>query len=296
MTRCSLLSHIVVQPCPEHRRREALLHLAAVHDPALQAGLQHALTTASADAWRGLWVAMEDEHIRAAAWVQPLANHTAQLWLPRHNDAAVPPLLSALQGWLHRQPITLCHVALPAPWAAWEDVLVNGGMRAMATLEHRVWTCQLPVAPQASLGLRPFTTLPLAEQHALLARVGEASLDCPALCDALPVKTLLAGFQAQAASAHPPHWYWLEHQEKPVGVLLLATLSSHWSLQLMGLLPDWRGRGLGRAIVCHAQTLAAQSGAHYLSLTVDAQNTPARRVYDQAGFESLGRERLLGWY
>ena len=98
MTRCSLLSHIVVQPCPEHRRREALLHLAAVHDPALQAGLQHALTTASADAWRGLGVAMEDEHIRAVAWVQPLANHTAQLWLPRHNDAAVPPLLSALQG------------------------------------------------------------------------------------------------------------------------------------------------------------------------------------------------------
>ncbi len=64
----------------------------------------------------------------------------------------------------------------------------------------------------------------------------------------------------------------------------------------MGLVPEWRGQGLGRAIIGHAQTLAAEAGAQSLSLTVDAQNTPARRVYDHTGFELRGRERLLGWY
>ena len=295
MTRRSPLSHLVVRPCSDHRRREALLHLAAVQDATQQADLQHALTTARSADWRGLWVAMTGEHILAAAWVQPLSSQTAQLWLPKHVDAALP-LLNALREWIRREPIALCHVVLPAPWDAWERTLVHGGMRAMATLEHRVWTCQTSVAPQPSLGLRPFTMFPLAEQHALLARVGEASLDCPALRDALPVTTLLAGFQAQAGSSQPSHWFGLTYQQREVGVLLLGTSSSHWSLQLMGLVPEWRGQGLGRAIIGHAQTLAAEAGAQSLSLTVDAQNTPARRVYDHTGFELRGRERLLGWY
>ena len=289
-------SRYQVVPCPAHRRREALLHLAAVHTPSLQAGLQQALTASTESDWQGLWVAMEGEYIRATAWVQPLANQTAQLWLPRHNDAAAQALLSALPGWVKQQPIILCHVVLTEPWAAWEDTLIKSGMRAMATLEHRAWPCRAALAPQQPLRLRPFKALTLAEQQALLARVGEDSLDCPALRHALPVSTLLAGFQSQATSAYPQHWYSLEYQEEPVGVLLLATPSLQWSLQLMGLVPEWRGQGLGHVIIEHAQSLAAQAGAQCLTLTVDEQNTPAQRVYAQAGFIQLGRERLLGWY
>lgn len=288
-------SRYQVMPCPDQRRREALLHLAAVHDATQQADLQHALTTASSDDWRGLWVAMTDEHLCAAAWVQPLSNQTAQLWLPRQIDAALP-LLSALREWVSREPIALCHVVLPSPWDAWETTLVRSGMRAMATLEHRVWPGRSPIAPPPSLSLCPFTTHTRAAQQALLARVGEDSLDCPALRDALPVTTLLAGFQAQAGASNARYWFGLTCQQQTVGVLLLDAADAHWSLQLMGLAPEWRGQGLGKAIIGHAQTLAAQAGAQSLSLTVDAQNTPARRVYEQTGFELRGRERLLGWY
>lgn len=162
-------SRYQVVPCPAHRRREALLHLAAVHTPSLQAGLQQALTASTESDWQGLWVAMEGEYIRATAWVQPLANQTAQLWLPRHNDAAAQALLSAA-GWVKQQPIILCHVVLTEPWAAWEDTLIKSGMRAMATLEHRAWPCRAALAPQQPLRLRPFKALTLAEQQALLAR------------------------------------------------------------------------------------------------------------------------------
>ena len=63
----------------------------------------------------------------------------------------------------------------------------------------------------------------------------------------------------------------------------------------MGLVPEWRGKGIGRAIIQHAQALAAQAGALSLSLTVDGQNTPAQRVYAQAGLVEEGREVLLAW-
>lgn len=301
MTRCSLLGHIVAQPCPSHRQREALLHLAAVYDPALQPALQNALTMTKAEPnahWQGLWVAMDGDNIAAAAWVQPLANQTAQLWLPKQNNAIARALLDGLQGWVNEQPITLCHVALPAPWAAWEKTLVESGMRVLATLEHLVWPCQTVRMPDTSLTLHPFEELTRTQQLALLARVGEASLDCPALREAVPVKTLLAGFDAQATSAMMPtprHWFRLEHQGETIGVLLLATQQPRWSLQLMGLVPEWRGQGLGQVVIQQAQALAAQCGAKRLALTVDAQNTPAQRVYARAGMKKEMQERLLAW-
>lgn len=301
MTRCSLLGHIVAQPCPSHRQREALLHLAAVYDPALQPALQNALTMAKAEPnahWQGLWVAMDGDNIAAAAWVQPQANQTAQLWLPKHLNTAAHALLEGLHGWVREQPIALCHVSLPAHLMAWENPLTASGMRVLATLAHLVWPCQAVQPPQAPLTLQPLQALTQAEQLALLARVGEGSLDCPALREALPVETLLAGFHAQATSGmspSPSHWFRLCYQGETVGVLLLAPHQLRWSLQLMGLVPEWRGKGVGRAIIQHAQALAAQAGAQRLSLTVDSQNTPAQRVYAQAGLVEEGREVLLAW-
>lgn len=294
-------THYQLAPCPAARRREALLHLAAVYDPALQPALQQALTAVKAlpdTVWQGLWLATHGDHIEAAAWVQPLANQTAQLWLPRQLNTAAYSLLESLQGWVREQPIALCHVSLPTYLTAWEKPLTASGMRVLATLAHLVWPCQAIQPPQASFTLLPLQALTQAEQFALLARVGAGSLDCPALRETLPVETLLAGFHAQAAcdiSSTPSHWFRLDYQGESVGVLLLATHQPRWSLQLMGLVPEWRGKGIGRAIIQHAQALAAQAGALSLSLTVDGQNTPAQRVYAQAGLVEEGREVLLAW-
>ena len=73
MTRHSSFGHrslaCVVKQCPPEQRREALLHLAAVYDPAQQSALQHALSTikASSDVvWQGLWIATQAGHIESA--------------------------------------------------------------------------------------------------------------------------------------------------------------------------------------------------------------------------------------
>ena len=90
---------------------------------------------------------------------------------------------------------------------------------------------------------------------------------------------------------------WIAYQEDtPIGYLFGWAIAGECELLNIGLEPEWRGQGLGHVIIEHAQSLAAQAGAQCLTLTVDEQNTPAQRVYAQAGFIQLGRERLLGWY
>jgi len=292
-------SATTVIPCPPEQRREALLQLAAVHDSAQQPALQQALSTVKANpdtVWQGLWIVTQAGHIEAAAWVQPLANQMAQLWLPRQHDSAADSLLKALQGWVNEQPIALCHVALPSDAINWERALVTHGMRALATLEHLVWPCQAVQLHDNPLTLRSFAELDSAQQRTLVARVSEGSLDCPELREALTIDALLAGFYNQAPNA-PDHWYQVWHQGKTVGVLLLApdSVSQRWSLQLMGLLPEWRGQKIGKAIIQQAQALANRAGACDIMLTVDAQNIPAKRVYSQAGFTRYAQQRLLAW-
>lgn len=303
MTRHSSFGHrslaCAVKQCPPEQRREALLHLAAVHDPTQQPALQHALSTikAGCDAvWQGLWIATQAGHIEAAAWVQPLANQTAQLWLPRQPNSATDALLKALQGWVNEQPIALCHVVLSDDVTHWETPLVAHNMRVLATLEHLMWQCQTVQSLANLLTLSPFAELSPAQQRALVANVSEGSLDCPGLREALTIDTLLAGFYDQAPQA-PEHWYQVQHQGETVGVLLLAPnhTTQRWSLQLMGLLPEWRGGGMGKAIIQQAQALASKAGASDITLTVDAQNIPAKRVYAQAGFTRYAQQRLLAW-
>ena len=56
----------------------------------------------------------------------------------------------------------------------------------------------------------------------------------------------------------------------------------------MGVLPDFRGRGLGRALMDALLELARQRGSERVFLEVRASNIPAITLYEQSGFERGG--------
>mgnify|MGYP003660300420 CR=1 FL=1 len=61
--------------CPPARRREALLQLAAAHDPEQQAALSAAVKAMYNQPdvqWDGLWITIEAGQLVSAIWVQPL--------------------------------------------------------------------------------------------------------------------------------------------------------------------------------------------------------------------------------
>jgi len=292
---------IQIVQCPPSRRREALLQLAAAHDPALQSALSgavKAMANAPDQAWEGLRVIKTAGQLTGAIWVQPLPMNMAQLWLPNVAGAHAHALLRAAHAWVEQQPIRLCHLELPPQAAATEALLMEHGMQRLASLEHLVGSTHRRLAMNEArpLTLQPLGAFSQAEQINLLAAVGHDSLDSVPLRDVLSVNELLAGFQQQDSQA-PQHWYAVHYQDALVGVLLLAPrpLLNRWELMLMGLIPEWRGMGLGRALLNSALALAQQSGTQEVVLAVDEVNVPAKRLYQQAGFKQYAQQRLLAW-
>ena len=62
---------------------------------------------------------------------------------------------------------------------------------------------------------------------------------------------------------------------------------------MTGVHPDYRGRGIGRAVVTAGIAYLVERGASFVDLEVDADNTPARELYLDLGFRKVGRSV---WY
>lgn len=103
-------------PCPPEKRREALLQLAAAHDPAQQAALSAGVKAMQhqPDAqWGGLWISLEGQQLTGAIWVQPLPLNMAQLWLPNVQGDHRNALIETARNWVMEQQLTLCHIEIP---------------------------------------------------------------------------------------------------------------------------------------------------------------------------------------
>ncbi|MDR5874349.1 GNAT family N-acetyltransferase [Vreelandella gomseomensis] len=290
--------------CPPEQRREALLQLAAAHDPAQQTALGaaiNAMTDQPNAQWDGLLIGRAGTRLVGAIWVQALPLNMAQLWLPDAQGEHRNALIEAARAWVMDQRRTLCHVEISPDATRTRAQLLAHGMKPLVSLHclKSATDNRLPgKAPAASLRWAPWEALTPAQQHDLLAAVEHESLDCCVLREILSVEDLLAGFYQQDALA-PAHWYalWVDDSPTPVGVLLLAPRHeiNRWELMLMGVVPEWRRQGLGQHIINHALALAEQAGAEELLLSVDHDNTPAFDLYSRAGFSEYARQQVLAW-
>lgn len=62
-------------------------------------------------------------------------------------------------------------------------------------------------------------------------------------------------------------------------------------INVVALYPEFRGRGIGSALIAQARTLARLAGFDRLSLAVFEENTGALRLYHRLGFEEAARHR-----
>jgi mycothiol synthase len=112
------------------------------------------------------------------------------------------------------------------------------------------------------------------------------SLDAPELNGVRTPDETVAGLSAGAPDLS--RWWLAECDGRPVGVLLLADgIDAHaWELSFVGVVPEVRGRGIGRAILERAIDFTASAGRNALSLIVDARNRPALALYNALGFRT----------
>lgn len=112
------------------------------------------------------------------------------------------------------------------------------------------------------------------------------SLDCPELTGLRPTTDVLAGHRASGVF-DPSLWWVAKQGEHPVGVLLLNRLPSRGALEIVyvGVAQPVRGTGVANALLSRAVGAGRQNGVKFLTLAVDARNTPARWMYRRWRFE-----------
>lgn len=78
----------------------------------------------------------------------------------------------------------------------------------------------------------------------------------------------------------------LLREGEPAGLGLLARRGWVGRVAAMGLLPEVRGKGAGRALLAELVAGARARGDHRLLLEVFESNAPARALYEHAGFRT----------
>jgi len=133
---------------------------------------------------------------------------------------------------------------------------------------------------------------PEAEQQfaALITRTYEGSLDCPVLDGLRSPDDILASHKV-CGTFTPEGWVLARSEGEPAGLVLVNRLADRPACELvyMGVAPRFRRRGLGQWLVANAVATARTLKCRTLTVAVDARNTPARRLYEQAGFATVSR-------
>ena len=75
-------------------------------------------------------------------------------------------------------------------------------------------------------------------------------------------------------------------------MVLASEVEGRGDLVYLGVVPEARGRGVGRALAAQAIRDTARMGLPVLAVAVDTQNGPAWRLYAGAGFKEV-RRRLV---
>ena len=264
----------------------------------LRAGLVQALDSLALqgeNALDGLLVAPDGDGL-ATVWVQCLPGRTAAVWPPPGDCSASHALLDEAGRFLDEQEISLAQVLLSTQAEGIAKLLSSSGFQHLTDLQYLfVDEQRLPAnEPKNTLHFEPAA----GEQPDRLCRLVEqtyqGTCDCPAINGVRTMQDVLTGYQATGIY-DPQQWYFVQHQQQDVGVLLLNQHppGMNWELVYMGVIPTARGNGFGWQIANYAQWKAGQGGAERLVLAVDEANEPALAMYARAGFIAWDRRRIF---
>ena len=78
-------------------------------------------------------------------------------------------------------------------------------------------------------------------------------------------------------------------EDAPVGFILARDLAGEVEVLSVGVLPQWRRRGIGRALIDAVVAKAERDGIGSIVLEVATENTAARALYTAFGFVQVGR-------
>ncbi len=135
----------------------------------------------------------------------------------------------------------------------------------------------------------PYTPSREALFREALERTYVQTLDCPELTNLRPTADVLAGHRATGIF-DADLWRVAMRGKEPVGVMLLNRIPTEPALEVvyMGVAQVARGTGVADALLQWAVETVTRVGDVDVALAVDANNIPARRLYERWDFVETG--------
>ncbi len=233
---------------------------------------------------------------------------TAMLFLPSHActgdyQAAVLTLLEDICKEEVERGVRLLQVLLEPHDAAGVRLLELAGFQQIAVLDYlECFIAQrtagglseaLPAAPASSAWKR-YDDGSHRQFADLIRSTYEGSRDCPVLGALRAIDDVIAGHRAAGLFA-PHRWRLLCVDDQAAGCVLLSQNPLRPVLELvyMGVAPAFRGRGIGRHILNAGLQIAREDGFASVTLAVDRDNEPAKRLYASTGFSQSNSRRAM---
>ncbi len=209
------------------------------------------------------------------------------------ESAAAEQVLRAGLERLAPQRLHYAQALLEPEAAGRRRLLERTGFVPLATLEYLERDLREPFTPPTEdvaewVSLATATEREFAE--VVQATYGE-SLDCPELTGLRPIEDVLAAHRA-GGRFDPRLWELARVDGQAAGCVLLTPLYQDarlFELVYMGVVPEFRRRGLGTLLLRRALARCHAAGALQLTVVVDERNTPAQRLYARFGCVAVGR-------
>jgi ribosomal protein S18 acetylase RimI-like enzyme len=250
----------------------------------------------------GIIVVQDEQELLGAILCLPVAGAGGLVWPPQ---AAVGDAVSLIEdqltqfgcAWLRQQGTKLAQALLAPDEVQLATPLVRSGFRHVTRLWYLRRDLRLGLVAQDS----PFERLSYASYentrrevfHRTLLLTYQESLDCPEVNGVRSIEEIIAGHKAQGKLG-ARRWWLALHEAEPAGVLLLSEMpeSGSWDISYLGVVPQLRRRGLGRELTTKALIEARTFRASEATLSVDARNLHAWKLYRNLGFEPYGQREV----
>lgn len=207
--------------------------------------------------------------------------------LPGVDAQALVVLLRDVTLRQLREGLSMVQVLLTGPSPADADILGRAGFQFLAQLQYMRMDVALrqPAAPEPRLTWKAMDPLDETQLAQVIVRSYEDSKDCPLLCGKRLIADVIASHKASGAFT-PQTWWIAQWESRPAGCLLVNDSAHPREAELvyLGVTPEFRGRGLCRAMVRLAAHETHRRGRGALTLAVDVANCYAVRVYEAEGF------------
>lgn len=216
--------------------------------------------------------------------------------------AARVACLHSAAAWLGARGVQLAQ-ALPDSGEAWASeaykhagFIWTGDLAYLAAPLPGRRVVPEPVCPPG-VTLRPLRDLGAgSDDRRRLGQVLERSyvgtLDCPELTGLRAVEDIIESHLASGVF-DPGRWVLAYEDATAVGCALVSVTDDPRVAELvyMGLVPEARGRGLGRALLHNAISGLRRGLAQRIVCAADRRNTPALRLYESFGFRAFSDRR-----